>query len=807
MVFTAGRYRLLERLGSGGMGEVFRAHDYLTDEIVALKQIRYAPPLLSFSQKPDQENPAIALAREFRTLATLRHPNVISVLDFGFVNSGRPYYTMSLLENARDLAAIAQKCDTAGKVALLIEVLQALIYLHRRGILHRDLKPGNVLVDAAGQVRVLDFGLSIEQELAQGFVGTLAYMAPEVLEKEHASVASDLYSVGVMAYEFLAGRHPYDTKRMHTLVREIISTVPDFAVIQATPALRSVIECLLSKNPADRYPNAETALAALCHAADVPLPTESVRVRESFLRSAKFIGRNQEYGLLTTALVQAKQGNGSGWLVTGEFGVGKSRLVDEIRIQALVQGFSVLRAQMNELQPDLLQSLCDALLPLLLVTTLTASEAELLKPLIPALDRLMGYSIAPLVPSVRQAAAFQVIVALLARQSEPVLLIIEDLHWAGDDIALLRQLYDVARHHALLIIGTYGNDQAPYLYGKFDWQTNLIELRRFNRAEIENLAVSMLGQVARHPRVLDFIEHQSEGNVFFMIDVIHSLMEDADRLEDIGHVQLPIKLLSQGLLGSARRRLARVPFDYHPMLRLAAVLGRELDLKLLHYVDDELYYPHWLAVCSDAAVLEVVEGKWRFAHDKIRDALLLDVDLRRLLELHQLAAEAIETVYPDKPEYAPALANHWYVAGVLEKEEYYTRLAGIHLLDKGNLVRAETYLRRAKMLSVQHDPLVFESLVMVLKHRGKLEEAFSIAEELLALSAQHPEWRLRAIITYFSVVAEVGMATEGVDVQALLQEGLQHAHTTLMRDEATRMYKAAAQWVIICQADADGLSH
>ncbi len=802
---VGGRYQLLERLGSGGMGEVYKAQDYLTNQTVALKQIRYAPPMLAFSQKPDRENPAVALAREFRTLATLRHPNIISVLDFGFADSGRPYYTMPLVEKARDLGVVARQRDVLGKVNLLIEVLQALIYLHRRGILHRDLKPGNVLVDAAGQVRVLDFGLSIEQELAKGFVGTLAYMSPEVLEKEHATPVSDLYSVGVMAYEFFAGRHPYDTKRMHMLVREILSTQPNFDILTVSPALRTVVQTLLSKNPLERYTDAEATLQALCAAVEVPVPPESITVRESFLRSAKFIGRQREFDQLMFALTEAKRGVGSGWLVAGEYGVGKSRLVDEVRIRALVQGFWVLRGEVDEAQPNLLQSLCDALLPLLLVTPMSETEVTVLKPYIPVLDRLVGYAAAmpsAVLPAPTSEAVFQAIMTVFSRQSEPMMLILENLHWAGENIALLRQLYEFARQHALLVVGTYSNDQSPYLYGKFDWQTNLIELRRFDRAEMQTLAVSMLGQVAYDPQVLDFIEQQSEGNVFFMIDVIHSLMEDADRLQDIGRVTLPMKLLSHGLLENARRRLARIPLDYHPILRLAAVIGRELDFKILSYVDDELYYPHWLSVCSDAAVLEVVDGKWRFSHDKIRDALLLDIDLRRLLELHQLAAETIEAVYPGSPEFAPALANHWYVAGVLEKEEYYTRLAGFHLLQQEQYALAEIYLHRAKMLSVESDPLVLERLIAVFQYHAKIDDALKVAQEFLALAAQQPHWQPRAAIAYLMLVIK-NPTLEAVDTTALLQESLQTASAMTDQMDRVRLYALAFLWCLMYDPNPD----
>lgn len=803
---VGGRYHLQSALGSGGIGVVYRAYDPLTDSLVALKQIRSQASSLAFASKSNDKDASAALVREFQTLATLRHPNIIPVLDFGFRGDSQPYYTMTLLEQPQQIDMVARERDVQGKVLLLVDILQALIYLHRRGILHRDLKPGNVLVDTNGQVRVLDFGLSVERELAQGFVGTLAYMAPEIITTEIATITTDLYSVGVMAYECFAGCHPFKTDSIHTLIRQMFDLSPDLDKLDAPPSIQRVIGRLLAKDPAARYPDAQSALLALCDAAQITLPEESVVIRNSFLRSAKFIGRQHEMAQLVAALREAKQGMGSGWLLTGESGIGKSRLVEEVAIQALVQGFRVLRVQVRTARGNLPQALCNALPALLLTTPVTELEASVLKPLIPQIDTVLGYAIpdAPELDSdANQQRLLQTIEEIFARQSEPLLVILEDLQWAGDSVRMLRALYKLASTLPLVMIGAYRNDETPYLYGKFPADTALLELQRLTHDEVEDLAVSMLGEAGRNPAVVEFIERQSEGNVFFMIDLIEALMENAERLEDIGRINLPMQLVSQGLLDSAQRRLHRVPSAYHPMLRLAAVIGRRIDFALLEAVDNTLDYDDWLVACVNASIFDIEDGRWRFAHDTIRDGLLLDTDAESLTALHRIAAEAVETVYADRADhdYAAALAHHWRGAGDAEREKRYAYLAGLHLCKQGSLAEAEDHLRRANALFNQQDAAVLDALVWVLQHRGKIWEACEAALKLLMLTMDDRTWKLRGLIRYISAL-NYGVAPDW-NAAWLVQEGLQLAGTTTAREQAARMYAAAARWYMTSQQDID----
>src|SRR5579859_5272449 len=141
---VSSRYQLVTVIGHGGMGVVYRAWDRLTGQMVALKKVNaiYDPS----EATRDSLDFRIALAQEFKMLASLRHPNIISVLDYGFDDARQPYFTMELLEDAPNLLVAGLKGTLERKIQLVVQMFQALAYLHRRGIVHRDLKPDNVLV-------------------------------------------------------------------------------------------------------------------------------------------------------------------------------------------------------------------------------------------------------------------------------------------------------------------------------------------------------------------------------------------------------------------------------------------------------------------------------------------------------------------------------------------------------------------------------------------------------------------------------------------------------------------------------------
>lgn len=265
-----GKFEIIRRLGKGAMGEVFLGRDPVLDRQVAVKTI--------LSSTAFGEEALARFEREARATASLNHPNIVTVFDFG-QEEGLHYLVMELVDGVDLETLIRQK--SASKLALMeimAQVAEGLGYAHERGIVHRDVKPANVLVVRRGnryQAKLMDFGVALleRSNLTQQnvWMGTATYMAPEYLDSGKATPSSDLFSVGVMMYEALSGgRKPFDGETTTNVLNAILHHEPpplETPEIQdVPPALVSLVLRCIAKDPAKRFQDAETMATAIRNA-------------------------------------------------------------------------------------------------------------------------------------------------------------------------------------------------------------------------------------------------------------------------------------------------------------------------------------------------------------------------------------------------------------------------------------------------------------------------------------------------------------------------------------------------------------
>ncbi|MCB9438150.1 MAG: tetratricopeptide repeat protein [Anaerolineales bacterium] len=833
MSIFAKRYVLLQELGQGGMGIVYRALDRISGNIVALKQVLTPPSQLMFGSMNDYEEERIALTREFQSLASLRHPHVIRVLDYGFdVNPHSasteryPYFTMDFLQQPRSILDAGRGLTVEGKVYLIIQMLQAVAYLHRRRLLHRDLKPHNVMV-VDEYVYVLDFGLAVDYEQARGTVGTLPYMAPEVLQGKGADKPSDLYAVGVMAYELLVGHHPFDTRSMAQLVQQVLHTNPDFEPLEtiqftrtrstdeiplddndvktvilqpddavdphdpstvddATPPpfdkritqtnirvaefvsaggyLSSIVQRLLAKDPRQRYQDAVDVIRDLNRVLDVPVPIETTEIREAYLQAASFVGRKEPFDQLLYGLYNVMAGNGSAWLIGGESGVGKSRLVNELRIRALVEGALVFIGQAVA-EGGLPYQMWRAMVRRMASTTdLEPLEASVLKMLVPDVGSMVDFPVTE-APELQgreaQQRLFDIIIGLFRKQIFPVVIILEDLHWGAENLDVVRALNVLVKEGKLMMVGTFRDDEAPNLPDQLP-ELQLLPLKRLNHTGVADLVEAMLGPASKRPGLVDFLHTQTEGNVFFLVEVVRALAESAGNLYLIEDMDLPESVITSGVRQIINRRLNQVSGAALHLLQFAALAGRQLQMPLLrHWIQDwpDFDLKAWLAQCTHASILEAQEDYWRFAHDKLREGAIATIDPTERINRYRQVAEVIETVYDDPSVHALNLTRLWHEVGDTRKEAHYAEIAGsqqfqisayreaIRLFDRAlDLVQTkaegDTRVTRANLMRqigtayerINDYPTATRYLDISLALARELDDKLTIAQALIGLN-------------------------------------------------------------------------
>jgi eukaryotic-like serine/threonine-protein kinase len=267
---TVSHYRIVEKVGEGGMGVVYRAHDDRLNRDVALK---FLPADLD-----KDENARLLLIREARTASALNHPNICTIYDVGDAD-GKSYIVMEFVQGR----SLAEQIPEAGLPAETVirygeQIADAMAHAHEHGVIHRDLKTPNVIIMPGGRVKVLDFGLakhmtpseitlktqSISTLTSEGaIVGTMHYMAPELFRGEPADARSDIWALGVVLYEMANGKRPFRGRTSYELSSMILHDTPP-ALRENVPAgLRAVIEHCLAKEPAQRYQHASEVRAAL----------------------------------------------------------------------------------------------------------------------------------------------------------------------------------------------------------------------------------------------------------------------------------------------------------------------------------------------------------------------------------------------------------------------------------------------------------------------------------------------------------------------------------------------------------------
>ncbi|MBM4049633.1 MAG: hypothetical protein FJ279_31445, partial [Planctomycetes bacterium] len=618
-----GRYRILRRLGQGGMGAVFLAEDLLRGHRrVALKTI-----------KPEMMTAEVVdfFKHEFHVMTRLSHPNLAEVYDFGSTRGsggspaveGQYYFTLEFISGT-NLFDATRAAEPGQILDYLVQTCLALEYLHSRGLIHYDVKPENILVaDPNGRpgrtVKLLDFGLCSSQVVR--VKGTPYYMAPEMLRGERVDIRADLYSLGIVLYQVLTRRLPFRGQSASEVTQEHLHgleiAAPDLSERLPEP-FGKLVARLVARDPNARFSRPGEVIEAINGHAGAA--AQRLREVKTAVASPDFVGREREFKQLTDLLAAIKSNPAqpnepsasketaaplSLVLVSGEGGVGKTRLLREFKYHSQLEGAHVLEGMC-------LQGRAVAYEPVIQVLRQALALLEALPAESRGVLERNASKLAKLTPEVGQMAAVEELPKLRPADEKlrmidaatdflvglsafrPYVVGIEDLQWADDvTVELLQYLARNARGSRLLVCATCRDDEIvggplqkaiSEMAGQ-DFCLNL-RLERLSPVASAEMIQSMLALGRLSAELTETIAQEAGGNPFFIEETLRYLVEEEKLRLTASGWQLSESNLPQvcnlrevGPMSSRtkdvlNRRLARLDGEGLQLLKVLAVFNR-----------------------------------------------------------------------------------------------------------------------------------------------------------------------------------------------------------------------------------------
>ena len=608
-----GHYRVDGRIGGGGMGEVFRAFDTRLNRPVALKLLR--------GPAREESDTVQRFLREARAASALNHPNIVTIHEVGETPDGELFIVQELIDG-RTLRALIESAQTlAATVDIGRQVARALAAAHAAGIVHRDVKPENIMVRADGYVKVLDFGLArvVDHQAAERstvanldtapgtVLGTAAYMSPEQARGTQAGPAADIFALGVVLYEMAAGRRPFVAPTSMGVLAAILSEQPA-PLVRLNPAIPPALDALVHP---DARQGAGAAAVRARRGRGARGPAGPRRAAGEFPRDAaaarKTVGREAERADLRRVYARVMDGQSLILGVSGEAGIGKTSLVEDFLVE--------LTSRPE--RPIVARGRCSE--------RLAGAEAYL--PILEALDNLLhragGESLQTLMKTVAPTWYLQVatrsieessmaelrVEALSASQermkrevgaffqdvssSRPVVLFLDDLHWADvSTIDILNYLAGRFADMRVLVLTTYRPAEMALAQHPFLGIANNLR----SRGLFEEMALGFLApaDVERY-LALEFPEHRlpadfsalihakTEGSPLFMADLVRYLRDSGGIVEQNGSWVLARSMsdmprdLPESVRSMIARKIEQVDERDRALLLAASVQGPEFD--------------------------------------------------------------------------------------------------------------------------------------------------------------------------------------------------------------------------------------
>jgi len=754
-------YEVISKIARGGMATVLAVRDTRTGAEVAMKLLL---PLEL------EEEARSRFRREFRALSRMNHANVLKVHEWGLLGD-RPWFTMEHLQGTDLREAVEAWRDLPSEERFsraqhtVQQVARALAYIHDRGIIHRDITPGNIRISPEGDVKLMDFGVVKELEGAEHttvgeVVGTVAYMAPEQIGGHDIDARADLYSLGAVLYLLLTGQRPFKAHTIHGFMEQHLNATPrpPHELEPGVPEhLEEVCLRLLQKNPSHRFASASHLLHVLGDSADDEDLDDQWPPRT--------VGRTPVKARVQDALTEiAGGGKGAALLITAPLGYGKTRLLELAESWARHRGIGTGggRCRVHD-RPfgafiGVYRDLADDDAPLILKEVFGSKDDK-------------------------QWERYQVISAFreLVVGRGPCVILVDDLERAEPAtlellLYLIRNTLELAAEPVLFLMGHEAPEGAVRRKLEELEAVQTLTLEALDGAEVEELVLSVIESGPASTALADRIHRESGGSPAFIADMLRGLLDDGTIVptgnafsltigaNEVTRSKLP---MPASLRQALKDRIAPLSASALATGRVVALARRRLDLDVLIETstlsEDEVMEA--LDELIDAQIVE--EERTRdhdlveLSHGRFRDVLLEPLDPEERSARHRRMGEVLEREHRHRiGVVVQDLAFHFEEAGLATKAFAYLLQTSKRLLHRSLYEESLVFLGRALQMEAQARPRMRLdhadrelAEVHLLRaqarfHLGQLDEAVQATRQAQELAEELNDARLQSRVAY-----------------------------------------------------------
>ncbi|KAA3606368.1 MAG: tetratricopeptide repeat protein [Calditrichaeota bacterium] len=768
-------WEILEYLASGTFGSIYKVRNRKTNQFAAYKKIHQ-----NFNNEKDRQR----IKRSFFASSKLKQINCIKMLEwienpneFGFVMEFIEGKTISTLKNNSDSFSLPNIID------VLIQVCNGLDALHGNNLIHRDLKPENILVNEKGIAKITDFDLakignSVSVSNSGRFLGSVKYSSPEQCRNSSKiDHRSDLYSLGVIFYELVTGKVPFEGENFAQvgiahLKSPIIS--PRKIIPELPIQIENVIKKLLEKNPQNRFQSAREVSRVLSNFLNEKSKGKLKTNKNlgEYLLPPTFTGRNYELQKLESTFTEITNDNFKSIFISGEIGIGKTKLWEEFQLGLTMRDVLVLSTKFTK-DSDSYDALKEIIFQGIDSLSYKSAEEQIeflgkfgwdLEEIAPEISKLsFMHKIKKeqqLGGTAKNFRLFEVLTNFLKKLSKEfkgLILFLDDLHFCSDLVSdwLNFSLQNLRGFPILLIYSADKNSisenstlQKRFSYLVKDENTEILELKSINLKSVSVMLTSILGKSdSVNSNFAKMIQQKTGGNPFFIQEVLRHLFETGSLQKENGEWNLDLEKIADSEMPKTisdlfTKKIRKLESSLRKSLQACSILGYKFDLENALKVSksDEESLLKKLNIAEDLNLIIITKnGEFSFTHEIIRETLKSSLKKSKRKKLHKLIGERLETKFSSQKEKViEELAYHFFEAEIFDKAKIYCGEAAEYFEKRNLILKAIRSLEQKTSLldKTKEIPEIINTLVAkknLLARIGKFDEATKVilkAQEL-----------------------------------------------------------------------------